>query len=108
MGDFKDQRAAERFSVSPNSVCEFVSPVLEDFGPARLFNISTDGVGLITTEPLSPGLLLAIKVVNASKKFSRTMLVRVAHCTAQAGGTYLIGGSFDAPLTYEELCTLVL
>jgi hypothetical protein len=34
--------------------------------------------------------------------------VRVAHCTAQPGGAFLVGGVLDVPLTYEELCIFVM
>ena len=42
------------------------------------------------------------------KKFSKTTLFRVVHTTPQPGGVYLIGGDFDTPLTYEELCNFVM
>jgi hypothetical protein len=103
-----NQRAEERFPVNANSSCAFASPVLEDFGPVRIVNVSGAGVALITTEQVHPGLLLAIKLVNPSKKFVRMTLVRVIHVTSQAGGSYLVGGQFEIPLTYEELCILVM
>jgi hypothetical protein len=103
-----EQRAAERYPVNANSACVFVSPVLEDFGPVKLVNISTDGVGLVSGQALQVGLLLAVKVVNPNKKFARTMLVRVVHVTPQPGGSYLVGGQFETALTYEELCILVM
>ncbi|HWY86530.1 MAG TPA: PilZ domain-containing protein [Gemmataceae bacterium] len=108
MADFHEKRAAERFAVSPHVDCEFASPVLEDFGKVKIKNISSTGVGLIVTEPVATGMLLVIKLVNSDKKFIKTMLVRVVHATPQASGTYLVGGTLDTPLTYEELCALVM
>ena len=108
MPDPKDQRASQRFPPNGNSGCDFASPVLEDFGPVRLKNLCLEGVGLIVPERLEPGLLLAVNLVNQAKGFSRTYLVRVVHSTVQPGGTYLIGGTFANPLTYEELCMFVM
>jgi hypothetical protein len=108
MTERKDQRAVERFPINTFSSCDFVSPVLEDFGPLRVKNISTDGIGLISSQALEAGLLLAVNLVNPTKDFSKTILVRVVHSTPQPGGTYLIGGIFNTALTYEELCVLVM
>lgn len=104
----KEQRESERFPVAASAACAFASPVLEDFGPVRLKNISTKGVGLITTQPLHAELLLAVKIVNPTKNFSKNVLARVTHVTPQPGGTYLVGAVLDVPLTYEELCMLVM
>jgi PilZ domain len=104
----KELRAAERLSVNANSTCNFASPVLEDFGPVKILNISTNGIGFVTTEQVHPDLLFAIRLVNPAKKFSRIMLVRVVHVTPQTGGTFMVGGQFETPLSYEELCILVM
>ena len=103
-----EQRAEERFPANANSACSFASPVVEDFGPVRLKNLSLKGIGLITSRKVEPGSLLAIKLVNPHKKFTKTALVRVAHATPQIGGTFLVGGDWETPLTYEELCILVM
>ena len=108
MAEQNEKREAERFTVSSSTDCTFVSPVLEDFGPIKIKNISTHGIGMITSYPLQMGLLLAVKLVNPAKNFSKTMLVRVAHVTPQAGGVLLVGGTLETPLTYEELCMLVM
>ena len=108
MPDQYEKREAERFPVAASTACAFVSPVLEDFGPIRIKNVSTHGIGLVTSYPLQVGLLLAIKLVNPAKNFTKTMLVRVAHVTPLAGGMQLVGGSLDSPLTYEELCMFVM
>ena len=104
----KEQRGAERFPVSANVTCAFASPVLEDFGPVRIKNISTHGVGMVVPEALPVNMLLVVKLVNPTKKLAKTMLVRVVHVTPQSGGTCLAGGNLDTPLTYEELCSFVM
>ncbi len=108
MAEPNDRRAQERFPVNSDTACDFLSPVLEDFGPVRILNVSPDGIGLITGHKLHVGLLLAVTLVNRAKSWSKTVLVRVAHVTAQHGNTFLVGGTFNTPLTYEELKTMVM
>src|SRR5258708_1152249 len=98
-----DKRTAQRFPVATNPPSAFSSPGLEDFSPVKLVNISLNGVGLKSTEKLPEKILLTIKLQNVATKFSKTLLVRVIHVTPQPGGTYLVGGTFDTPLTYDEL-----
>ncbi len=103
-----EKRTEERFPASENASCDFVSPVLEDFGPAKFKNISLNGVGLITSERLSIGLMLAVKLVNPIKNFSKTALTRVVHVTPIPNNSYLIGAEWDTALTYDELKFFVM
>lgn len=103
-----DKRIAERFTVNADTACDFASPVLEDFGPVKIKNVSTHGIGILTHFKLDIGLLLAINLVNRNKSYSKTMLVRVAHVTQHVGDIYLVGGAFVTPITYDELRILVM
>jgi len=107
MTDPANRRASERFPVNQDTICDFLSPVVENFGPARIKNLSNEGIGVIATKKVDVGSLLAVNLVNRAKTFSKTVLVRVAHVTP-AGGGFLIGGTFQSPLTYEELRTMVM
>jgi hypothetical protein len=107
MSEQADRRAAERFPVNGDSSCSFAGQVAEGFGVARIQNVSMDGIGLLLARALEPGALLAVVLTNPSRGFSKTVLVRVVHVTAQPAG-YLVGGTFSAPLTYQELSALVL
>ncbi|MBI3823722.1 MAG: PilZ domain-containing protein [Planctomycetes bacterium] len=104
----KEQREEERFPVNAGSACVLAAPVSEDFGPVRVKNLSNKGIGLITSKKVEVGALLAVKLANAARKVTKTLLVRVTHATPQAGGSYLIGGTLDPPLTYEELTVFVM
>lgn len=103
-----DRRAAERFPVNQDTRCTFAAPLGTELGPTRVQNVSTDGIGLLVTQRVEVGTQLAICVTTGNKGFSRTLLIQVAHVTQQAGGSYLVGGSFTTPLTYEELTALVM
>jgi hypothetical protein len=102
-----DRRASERFPVSGDVSCSFISPVVEDFGPAKIKNISMEGVGLLLSRRVEPGTMLAVTLANPSRGFNKTLLVRVAHSTPQTGGC-LVGGTFEPPLSYQDLTALVL
>ena len=107
MPEPSDRRTSERFPVTADTTCSFASPVIEDFGPVKIKNLSTDGLGMFVGYRLEPGDLLAITLSNSKKNFVKTLLVRVAHVTAMPG-TFLVGGTFTTPLTYEELTKLVM
>jgi hypothetical protein len=107
MPDPADRRTAERFQVNADTTCSFVSPVVEDFGPAKIKNISMDGIGLLMARRVEVGALVAVTLTNPAKNFAKTVLVRVAHATAQPGGC-LVGGTFSAPLSYQELSAMVM
>jgi hypothetical protein len=111
MADSRDRRAAERMAVNTGTTCGFAGPVTEDFGPAKIRDVSLEGIGLLLLKQVAVGSLLAVVISNTNsntnQKLSKTVLVRVAHVTAAHGG-YLVGGTFVEPLTYQELTALVM
>jgi hypothetical protein len=107
MPDPADRRASERFPVSVGTTCTFVSPVVEDFGPVKIQNLSMDGIGLLIGKRVDPGSLLAVTLSNTAKGIAKTILVRVVHATPQPAGC-LVGGTLTTPLTYQELTSLVM
>ena len=82
--------------------------VVLDLGAVRLKNISMDGIGLLVSKQVEAGNTLGVTIANKKKSVSKTMLVSVAHVTATVGGSYLIGGTFETPLTYQELSALIM
>jgi hypothetical protein len=107
MSDPNGRRAAERFPVNADTSCSFLAPVVEDFRPAKILNLSMEGIGLLVSRPVDAGSLLAVTLENRARGFSRTVLVRVVHSTPQLG-SYLVGGTLCTPLPYPELTTLVM
>jgi PilZ domain len=102
-----DRRNAERFPVNAATSCPFVSPVVENFGPVKIKNISTDGIGLIASRTVPAGTMMVVTLANQAKGISKNVMIRVAHVTPELGA-FLIGGSFITPLSYDELSTFVL
>jgi hypothetical protein len=107
MADTTDRRAAERMPVGPGTACAFAAPVGEGIGAVRVRDASLAGVGLVTHRKVEVGATLVVTLTNPDRGFAKTVLVKVTHVTPVPGG-FLVGGLFDAPLTYQELTTLVM
>jgi hypothetical protein len=107
MADSTDRRAAERLPVNAGTGCTFAGHVTEDFGPVKMRDVSMTGIGLVLSRRVEVGALLAVTVSNAAQKFHKTLLVKVIHVTPVHGG-FLVGGTFNESLTYQELTSLVL
>jgi hypothetical protein len=107
MADSTDRRAAERLPVNAGTGCTFAGQVTEDFGQVKVRDVSMTGIGLLLSRRVEIGTLLAVSVSNAAQKFNKTLLVKVAHVTPVHGG-FLVGGTLNDPLTYQELTSLVL
>jgi PilZ domain-containing protein len=74
---------------------------------ASLFDISQTGVGLIINRSFPPATVLTVRLQTGSRKFSKTMLVRVKHCSARENGEWLVGCTFVVKLKEAELKELV-
>ncbi|MCI0379582.1 MAG: PilZ domain-containing protein [Gemmataceae bacterium] len=107
MSDPSDRRNSERFPVTGETICPFAGKV-HDIGVTKIKNVSMEGIGLILSKPVEVGSLLAVTIVNKSKSFHRVTLVKVAHVTPQMSGHYLVGGTFDTALSYQDLTALVM
>ena len=108
MPDGSDRRQSERFPVTADVTCDLAGRLIQELGAVRIKNVSMEGIGLIVGKAVAVGDVLAVVVANKTKGVSRTCLVRVVHATPQVGGSHLVGGTFETPLTYQELTTLIL
>lgn len=107
MAEPKDRRATERYPVTADVICPLVSPVVEDFGPVKIRDVSMQGIGLVISRRVEVGALLAVVLANQARNFNKAVLVRVVHVTPLTGG-FLVGGTFATPLSYQEMTTLIM
>jgi hypothetical protein len=107
MAEPTDRRTAERFPVNAEASCPLLSPVTEEFGAAKIRDVSMQGIGLLVSRRVEMGALIAVVLTNKARGFTKTALVRVMHVTPLGSG-FLVGGAFNTPLTYQEMSTLVL
>lgn len=108
MSSHADRRQSERFPVTPDTTCQIAGRVVLDLGSVKIRNVSMEGIGLLIGKAVEVGTLLVLGITNKAKSFSRVVLVKVVHITPQMGGTYLVGGTFETPLTYQEFTSLVM
>jgi hypothetical protein len=97
-----ERRQAERFSCDQHSFVSEWGGTDNETEAARVHNISTTGIALLTPNRLRPGRVIVIKL-KAAGGLSRPLLVRVIHSTQQSDGQWLTGGAFVRGLTEEEL-----
>lgn len=105
--ELNDRRGACRLRVTGHTECQFAVPLVRDLGPVRIENITMNGIGLRVQQPVEVGMIMAIGIRNVPKAFDRVHLVHVAHVTAGPDGSFLVGGTLDPPLTYQEFAALV-
>src|SRR5205814_2331971 len=70
---------------------------------ARVRDISTGGLCLVLSRRFERGAGLAIEVPGADGESPSTLLARVMHVRAEAGGGWALGCAFVSPLSDEEL-----
>ncbi len=99
----QDRRKAVRYACILEAAWQGAEPVRYLPGwPARVMNISTDGIALHSGENFRPGTVLTIGLQGHTSKQSRIQ-VKVVHITPQPNATWLIGGAFVTPLAAEML-----
>ncbi len=95
-------RAWVRYAPRQETPCHLMSLSDDECWPARVQNLSTNGVGLHLEERVDVGRFVLVELMSASGLFSRLLLTRVVHLSDQPGG-YLLGGEFISQLPDSEL-----
>ncbi len=73
----------------------------------RVRNVSRTGIGLVVDRHWGPGTALSLGLPLEQGAAPRTCRARVVHATAQPGGCFLVGCTFEAPLTDQEVQVLL-
>ncbi len=74
---------------------------------AHILNISPSGIGLATKRHFDPGMRLRLELVDASGHTSRPIQARVVHSTSKGTDDWIIGCSFETPLTEDDMDSLL-
>jgi hypothetical protein len=74
---------------------------------AAVRDVSSAGLGLATNQGFKVGTEMVVKLFTARREFLCTRTLRVAHATSREDACFNVGGTFDQPLTHEQLQALV-
>lgn len=74
--------------------------------PARIQDVSTQGVGLIVDRSFPKGSVLVLRFPGSSLE-TRPILVRVKHLQALSKDEFKVGCTFVVPLSEEQLAELI-
>lgn len=99
-----DRRAAPRHSSSMRITCYPANSGFSERRQARVRNVSRTGAGLGVDRSWPAGTVLIVEL--PIEEGTRAVRARVIHSTLQMGGTFLVGCTFDVPLTDAEVETL--
>jgi hypothetical protein len=102
-----ERRAWVRYPRRLQSLWQVFGARAEEPWTADVQDISQTGIGLILQRAFPAASVLTVRLRTAAQKLSRTMLVRVRHCTALPDGQWLVGCTFVVQLTDEELRELL-
>jgi hypothetical protein len=75
--------------------------------PAKVLNISANGIGLSVHPAVSAGALLNVDLHDRTGRMVRTILACVVHTEQRAGGELAVGCNFIRELGEEELESLL-
>jgi hypothetical protein len=75
--------------------------------PAKVLNISANGIGLSVNPSLDAGALLNVDLLDRGGRTVSTILACVVHTTECAGGDFAVGCNFIRELREDELQSLL-
>jgi hypothetical protein len=103
-----ERRANQRFPCNLETSYRLVAAVGDEFWTTRVRNISPGGISLIVSQPLEPGTILAVELMDrTTQRFSGTLEVRVVYTVEHPSGDWIMGGAFTSRLSDDELQALV-
>jgi hypothetical protein len=106
-----DRRTERRHPSRREVFCCLMGSPRDDSTVARVHNISTKGIALLTEQELTQGTVVLIQLLftgeNGSGRLARHQPARVMRTTKLADGGWLLGCKFVTPLTRAELGKLL-
>jgi hypothetical protein len=97
-----ERRAFVRYSHRFSILWQLLGMAAKDLTSARVFDLSTTGVGLILDREFPVGKVLILRLPSSTRGWN-SHLVRVKYCRLQADGQFQIGCSFTKPLSAVQL-----
>ena len=102
-----DKRTWVRYDCDVKAAYRKVGDPAAHSHPAKVLNISANGIGLSVDPSLNAGALLNVDLHDRTGRTVRTILACVVHTTEGASGEYAVGCNFIRELREEELESLL-
>jgi PilZ domain len=102
-----DRRRLLRFLISQETSCHLIAAVGDTQWPARVVDVSANGICLLLRRRFEPGTRVALELANGLRVFSCALQMRVVHVSQAGDGAWVLGGAFDRRLSHAELMALL-
>lgn len=104
----REERGAvtRRLSSDETVTCTLGLPEQDNRWRAKVWDVSPQGIGLLSGQRLEPGRLVSLHVTNRASGWSRALALRVAHVTRLPNGKHLLGCVFAEDLLPDEFSAL--
>ena len=102
-----ERRAFARYFLTPERGCSVNVVLGGSRWPARVADLSTDGIGILSDCWLPPETTLFVELSPTGTNPARTFLVHVRHATPKPSGGYQLGARLVNHLTEGEVREMV-
>jgi hypothetical protein len=96
-----------RYGCAPATIGRLFLDEEPGFQHAWVVNLSRNGIGLVLPRPVSVDTPILIQIRSNDLTAIHELSARVAHCTSHNFGDWMVGCSFDEPLSVELLDNLL-
>jgi hypothetical protein len=104
----RDRRRSVRYRPNADCACQALLLLGEDRWPARVRNVSTEGICLVLDSPFPPGTRCVVELVNQLGLFTRRLSLEIVHVSRTDDNRFMLGGPFiEARLRIEEVWALL-
>jgi hypothetical protein len=102
----EERRHCKRRSLGQLVSCQIQLPGCDHDLPARVDNLSDNGIGILTSAAPRLYSTMQIVLINAPHTYALTVEVEVIHCSSVVSGDYFLGCRFTRSLTCDEMAPL--
>jgi hypothetical protein len=102
-----ERRAAVRYPCEVEASCQDVTSSENELWSTRVRDISTSGIGLLSSRRFDPGTALRVEMQSEDQTFGYTLMARVVHAVPHSDTEWLLGCAFTRSLTEAEVRNLL-
>ena len=103
----RERRAFVRHQPSQELLCKVNVVLGGSYWTARVGDISTDGIGIISDSWLPAETTLVVEVRHPASSDCRTLLAHLCHATRRPSSDYQLGARVINHLTEEQVGALI-